>query len=206
MEKQIFIIRHGETEYNRRRIVQGSGIDSDLNGLGQAQAHAFFEHYGSHSFDLVLTSRLKRTHQTVEPFLQRGLPWEQFEELNEISWGDLDGSPSTPELISIYKEVVGEWQRGNFSARHGNGESAEEMGERLQRFITHLRQRPEKQILICSHGRAIRAMICLMLEKSMREMEAFGHANTGLYRLGFRDQTFHLELENDTRHLQAVES
>ena len=35
--KDIYLIRHGETEYNRKRVVQGSGIDADLNELGQEE-------------------------------------------------------------------------------------------------------------------------------------------------------------------------
>ncbi|MCB9284476.1 MAG: histidine phosphatase family protein [Lewinellaceae bacterium] len=205
MNKQIFIIRHGETEYNRKGIVQGSGVDSDLNDLGRAQARAFYEHYQDEPFEVVLTSRLRRTHQTVEPFLQRGLPWEQFEEINEISWGELDGSPTTPEILTIYKRVVGEWRKGNLAARHGNGESGEELGARLHRFVDHLRQRPEERILICSHGRAIRGMVCLLLGEPLSKMDSFGHNNTGLYQLGLQNGAFHLQLANDTRHLEAVE-
>ena len=43
--KDIYLIRHGETDYNRLGVVQGSGIDADLNELGQRQAKAFFDHY-----------------------------------------------------------------------------------------------------------------------------------------------------------------
>jgi probable phosphoglycerate mutase len=39
--KDIYLIRHGETDYNRMGVVQGSGIDADLNELGQRQAQAF---------------------------------------------------------------------------------------------------------------------------------------------------------------------
>lgn len=204
MTKHIYIIRHGETDYNRMGIVQGSGVDSDLNDLGRAQAQAFFEHYQRQPFEVVLTSRLKRTHQTVSGFLDKGLPWEQFAELNEISWGELDGKPSTPALHEIYRRVVGEWRNGNLEARNGNGESAAEMGERLQRFAGHLRARSERHILVCSHGRAIRGLMCLLLEKPLKDMDQFGHDNTGLYHLTYENGAFHLQLHNDTRHLEAI--
>lgn len=205
MTKKIFIIRHGETDYNRMGIVQGSGVDSDLNDLGRTQARAFFEEYRQHPFEVVLTSRLKRTHQTVQPFLEGGLQWEQFAELNEISWGELDGKPSTPELHAIYRRVVGEWRNGNLDAKQGNGESATQMGARLHRFAEHLRNRSEQHILICSHGRAIRGLICVLLGRPLNEMDKFGHENTGLYQLRYDANAFHLELQNDTRHLHAVE-
>ena len=68
--KTIYLIRHGETDFNRQGVVQGSGVDSDLNELGQAQAEAFFQAYQHIPFDKVYTSALKRTHQSVKKFLR----------------------------------------------------------------------------------------------------------------------------------------
>lgn len=50
MLKNIFILRHGETENNRLAIVQGSGIDGTLNETGQQQAHAFFSEISTPAF------------------------------------------------------------------------------------------------------------------------------------------------------------
>lgn len=57
--KDIYLIRHGETAYNRLGMVQGSGIDSDLNALGQQQAQSFFEYYKDLNFDKIYTSKLR---------------------------------------------------------------------------------------------------------------------------------------------------
>ena len=70
------MIRHGETEYNRQGIVQGSGIDADLNETGRNQAEAFYQKYKDIPFDKVYTSALVRTHQTVEKFIEAGIPHE----------------------------------------------------------------------------------------------------------------------------------
>ena len=43
--KQLYIIRHGETELNRLGIVQGRGVDASLNETGITQAEAFFQKY-----------------------------------------------------------------------------------------------------------------------------------------------------------------
>ncbi|MEY2794111.1 MAG: hypothetical protein RJA76_2103, partial [Bacteroidota bacterium] len=95
--KDIYLIRHGETAYNRLGMVQGSGIDSDLNALGQQQAQSFFEYYKDLNFDKIYTSKLKRTHQSVQGFINNGIAWEQHEGLNEISWGNKEGKESTEE-------------------------------------------------------------------------------------------------------------
>lgn len=67
-KKTIYIIRHGETDYNKQGIIQGGGIDSSLNELGRRQAQQFYQAYHHIQFDRIYTSELKRTHQSVAPF------------------------------------------------------------------------------------------------------------------------------------------
>lgn len=204
MEKLIYIVRHGETDYNRLGIVQGQGVDTSLNERGRRQARAFFEHYQSEPFDLLFTSRLRRTHETMHPFIEKGLPWEQFAEINEIGWGSHEGKHSTPEMREEYHKTVSQWKQGKFDARLGNGESAADLAHRLSQFISHLRERKEKQILVCSHGRAMRCLSCLLLEVPVEQMDNYKHHNTGLYVFRYEGERFHLELENDIRHLKSA--
>ena len=58
---KIYMIRHGETDFNRTGIVQGSGVDSDLNQLGREQAQAFYEKYKDVRFDALYVSCLLYT-------------------------------------------------------------------------------------------------------------------------------------------------
>ncbi|MEO0777533.1 MAG: histidine phosphatase family protein [Bacteroidota bacterium] len=201
--KEIYIIRHGETDFNRQRIVQGSGIDSSLNDLGHAQARAFHTFYQSVPFELVITSNLQRTHQTVAPFTEQGLIWEQTPWINEINWGVHEGKKSEPWMIEAYRSMIQEWGRGNFDARLREGESARELAQRLEQFVDHLRQRPEATILVCSHGRALRCLMCLLKGQHLREMESYAHSNTGLFKVRQDGDDFIVDLENDIRHLQT---
>ena len=203
-DKHVYIIRHGETDLNRRRIVQGSGVDSSLNDKGRAQAWAFYRRYQDVDFDAVLTSTLQRTHETVAPFLKDGLPWEQHPEINEICWGDHEGREGTPESIAAYRAMVTDWQRGNFDHRLPNAESAREMGARVQRFVDGLRTRPEQRILVCAHGRLMRALLCTLEGCSLTEMENYRHDNTGLYLVAQRGTNFEVRLRNDVTHLENL--
>ncbi len=72
-------------------IVQGGGVDTDLNDTGRMQAQAFFHAYKDIPFDKVYTSALKRAIQSVESFINLGLPWERHAGLNEMSWGVREG-------------------------------------------------------------------------------------------------------------------
>lgn len=203
--KTIYIVRHGETDFNRQRIVQGSGVDSSINEVGLQQAQAFFDKYRSTQFEVVITSMLQRTHQTMAPFIQLGLPWEKFPELNEIGWGVHEGKKGTPELAQEYKAIIEEWQAGNYQAKLREGESAHEMQSRLSRFVQHLTSRPEKNILICSHGRAMRCLMCILQGQHLREMENYHHSNTGLYKVIYQNSQFEFELTNDISHLDLID-
>ena len=74
MVKNIYIIRHGQTDFNVRQVVQGRGINSNLNDKGIQQAKLFFEAHKEIEFDAVYTSTLKRTWQTVDSFISKKIP------------------------------------------------------------------------------------------------------------------------------------
>lgn len=204
MNKTIYFIRHGETDLNRAHIVQGSGVDSSLNELGRQQAGHFYDYYRNQRFDLVICSTLKRSYQTVLPFVDKEIPLLRFAEINEMNWGVHEGKSSTPEMKAAYDEMIGQWNLGNFDARLEEGESASEMADRIISFLDQLKQMPQKKILVCSHGRALRCIMTLLKGQHLREMESYKHSNTGLFLVKQEGQEFKVLLENDTRHLDGT--
>ncbi|KAG0701173.1 phosphoglycerate mutase-like protein [Suillus ampliporus] len=66
---RLYMIRHGETEWNRARIIQGHA-DSQLNDLGEAQAAMTGEALKAIQFDKAFTSDLSRASKTAEIILQ----------------------------------------------------------------------------------------------------------------------------------------
>lgn len=202
MKKNIYIIRHGQTDYNKLRIIQGSGIDSDLNEKGRRQGQLFYEKYKEVPFEVVLTSTLKRTHQTVAPFIQDNIPWEQFPEIVEMHWGIHEGKEGKPEMAKDYERVV---KSGNFDERIEGGESINEVAQRLQVFIQHLEERTEENILVCIHGRVMRVLICLLEQNDLMMMETYPHSNTGLYLVEYNDGEFLVKMKNNVDHFGEKE-
>lgn len=200
----LYILRHGETEFNLLGIVQGSGVDTELNGTGHEQARAFFDTYQDIDFQLVVTSELQRTHQTVRQFIEKDIPWIRCADINEISWGDHEGLPGTPERTLLYNAMIREWQGGNLHASLPNGETAAELAGRVGRFIEWIKTRTEQHILIATHGRTMRCLITLLKGLEPGTMEQVPHANTGLYVVRYQQNAFVLEVENDTRHLESI--
>lgn len=199
--KQIYIVRHGQTDYNKNHIVQGSGVNSSLNATGRQQAQAFFQKYQEIPFEVVLTSTLVRTHQTMAPFIEKGLAWQQYGQIDEMAWGEHEGKKSTPAMMEEYKIMIANWKAGNYDARIKGGESAQELSNRIQEFIYRLKQRPEERILVCSHGRAMRCLIAHLKADHLYNMDLYPHSNTGLYLTDYKPDIFSFRLENDLSHL-----
>ena len=84
---QIYIIRHGETEWNTKRLLQGA-TDIPLNQNGVEVAKLTSEALKEVPFDIIYTSPLKRAVETAE--IMRGdreIPVILVDRLKEISFG-----------------------------------------------------------------------------------------------------------------------
>ncbi len=201
-KKTIYIIRHGETDYNRKGIIQGSGIDSDLNETGRRQAQLFHEAYSSTEFEDVYVSGLKRTHQSVAPFTQNGKKHTVLEELNEINWGIFEGVKSNAQFQYRYHQIVQRWRRGFLDEPIEGGESPVEMFERQKRGLDLiLKTTHSSPILICMHGRALRSFLSLMLQTPLKDMDDYPHSNLCLYVIEMNGNKGELKVTNSTRHL-----
>jgi probable phosphoglycerate mutase len=206
--KTIYLIRHGETEYNRMGIVQGSGVDSDLNDLGLSQARAFFEAYQHLSFHKIYTSKLRRTVQSVQHFIDLGIPYESHEGLNEICWGEKEGKAPNYQEDEFYLDVLQRWRKGetHIPAAKG-GESPEEVAARQKIAFETILSRPEEElVLVAMHGRAIRVLLTHLLDLPLASMDDFEHSNLCLYKLtySYETKTFALEVRNDISHLMVL--
>lgn len=203
MDKELYIIRHGETELNKKGIVQGRGINSDLNDTGREQAEAFYTLYKDVPFDKVYTSKLKRTHQTVQGFIDAGLPWEQLEGLDELAWGIWEGQPNSEEAMAAFKSLVEKWQSGDYDASFEGGESPNQVMERQKQALEIIRNaKDEKTVLICMHGRAMRLLLCLLTGRPVSEMGEFPHQNTTLYKVEMTGDQYLITEFNNTDHLK----
>lgn len=205
--KTIYLIRHGETDNNSNKILQGGNTDLGLNDTGRRQAEAFYRRYRSVPFKKIYTSTLQRSIQSVEGFINDGIPYETIRELNEISYGYNDGKESIEGENSPYNLLLREWNNGNFQAKLQGGESPAEVQERLNDVLDYiLQQRNEDPILICMHGRAMRIFLATVLNYDLSFMHLFVHQNMGLYILEYTGSMFFIEKYNDRAHLKNMPS
>ena len=196
--KEIYLIRHAQTEYNKKGIIQGSEVDSEINKEGTRQSKLFYDFYKNYNFEKIYISNLKRTFLTVKEFINDGIIYEKLSEFNEISWGINKGKSDD---LDVYKRLTDSWTEGNLNNKFKGGESPNEIAVRLNRGISHIINEKFNKILICIHGRALRVLLSLIIDKDLTRMDNYLHSNTCLYVIHYDRGKFILKEKNNIDHL-----
>jgi probable phosphoglycerate mutase len=203
--KKIYLVRHGQTDFDLKGVVQGSGIDAPINDTGIAQANAFFKVYEKVPFDQIYHTGLIRTKQSIQNFINLGIPSTALVDLNEISWGSYEGTPMTPEEGEYYKHMLNQWRQGNLDYAIAGGESPNMVAKRMRSGIKTILEGPGETILVCMHGRAMRIFLSVLLNFDLRHMDNFEHHNLCLYLLEqLEDGTFVVRKNNSQEHLKVM--
>ena len=183
---EIYILRHAETDYNKKGIIQGSEVDSNINSTGILQSDKFYSKYKDIEFDKVFVSNLKRTYQTVKNFIEiNNIPFEKLKEFNEISWGVNQGKNDD---LKDYKKLIDTWLDGELDNKFERGESPNEMVIRLVEGFKYIISHNLERVLLCIHGRALRILLSKVLDKDLTKMDKYPHSNTGLYIMKYVDE------------------
>ena len=196
---KLYIIRHAETEYNRKGIIQGSEVDSDINDVGESQANSFYEYYKDINFDKIYVSDLKRTFQTIRRFTENGLSYEKLKEFNEISWGINQGKSDD---LEDYARLIDTWLAGNLDNKFKEGESPNEMSARLVKGFNKVLDDDHDTVLLCIHGRALRILLSKIIDNDLTKMDKYVHSNTGLYILEYKNGKYEILGSNLRDHLE----
>ncbi len=205
IKKTLYVIRHGQTELNRKGIIQGRGIDADLNDTGRTQGAAFFKAYRDVAFDKIYVSELKRTQQTVQKFIDLGIPYEKLAGLDELAWGIHEGEASTPENRAAFLGIMRDWLEGRLDAKFEGGESPNEVLARQKEALSVIMSHPdEKTVLIAMHGRAMRLFLCLLTDVPLTKMDDFPHQNVILYKVEYDGEKFSIASFNNSDHLKHI--
>jgi broad specificity phosphatase PhoE len=202
-EKTLYIVRHGQTDLNKQGIVQGRGRDTDLNEEGRRQASQFYEAYKTVPFDKIYVSELKRTQQSIQPFIDLGIPFQKLAGLDELAWGIHEGQPATPETKAAFLKLMRDWLDGRLDEKFEGGESPNEVKARqLEALEVIMSHSEEKTVLICMHGRALRLLMCILTNQPLTQMDSFPHQNLVLYKVVYDGEKFTIAEANNALHLK----
>lgn len=203
IKKTLYIVRHGQTDLNKQGIVQGRGKNTELNAEGRLQADLFYQAYKTVPFDKIYISELQRTQQSIQQFIDLGIPYQKLSGLDELAWGIYEGAESTPEIKLAFLNIMRQWTNGELDVKFENGESPNEVQARQKEALQVIMSHPEeKQVLICMHGRAMRLFLCLLTNLPLTRMEDFPHQNLVLYKVVFDGEKFEIVDFNNSIHLK----
>jgi broad specificity phosphatase PhoE len=160
--KNIFLIRHGETDWNRAKRFQGR-TDIPLNEVGREQALSLCPRMTELKIDLVFSSSLTRAHETALIAIQDiKLSIQKDDRLQETNIGDAEGL--TVEEISekfgvAHIERWRSYEERDLDFRYPNGESKRQMMVRVREAILDIAQNSSHQnIAVFAHGMVMRAL------------------------------------------------
>ena len=150
MTTTILLARHGETDWNVERRVQGQ-TDRPLNENGREQARALAGELAGESLDAVYSSDLSRAYETARAVAEpRGLDVTLVPELREKDFGTWEGLTDTEVLARFPAASAGPW---------GDAESSEEVARRVVEALRRIaRAHPGQRVLVVSHGGPLRAV------------------------------------------------
>lgn len=197
MANHFYLIRHGETEWNKLRKIQGH-TDIPLNDMGLLQAQRVAKRLSSYSLHHICSSDLLRAKQTAEEIAKyhpnRSIA--HFHEFRERNYGQWEGHD-----LEKMKRLYPEHEDGQKLGEKYGIERLEEMQERALNKLAELaRFHPEKHMAIISHGGLINALLL-----SISEGE-YGTGKTKLNNTSFNHISYEhgqwiIHVVNDSSHL-----
>lgn len=202
--KRLILIRHGETEWNSDRRIQGS-VDVPLSEKGVAQAEALAETLAGEgeTFDRVYTSDLQRSSHTGKILAER-LGVEAVTAsplLRELHCGAWEGR-AIDDLRTGESEAYERWLLDPDFVIPG-GESVTQLHGRVRRFFTEERPNLDasRAVLIVAHGLLNRMVLSVLLKLDPQHSRYFSQDNTAMNVFTWHGPRCYCEAWNLTCHL-----
>ncbi len=195
-ETLLYLIRHGQTEWNQAGRIQGH-TESDLTKLGKEQAAsaASILLELSYTYHQLYCSDLSRAQQTAEIIgEQLGLTAQLNAQLREMNFGDLEGltrAEAQEKVPEIANRLWGEGSDPDFAAP--NGESRQQMPDRGRGALLEIVQKhPGEKVVVVSHGGVIGYFLRSVLSIPMNVRPPFRTENAAVNIFSYRKERFKL--------------
>ena len=196
----IYLVRHGHSTANLKGILAGRDRSIHLSQRGLSEVALLAKRLETVKFAGIYSSPLPRCIETLSSVLETrsNLEIELVDDLIEMDYGKW----SSKKLSTLSKKSL--WptiQKNPSQVRFPDGESFAEMNARSTSAVLRL-AKPGKNILICSHGDVIKAILTNLLGSLLDNLQRIGidPASISMISLGTRPIIHSM---NDTSHLQA---
>ena len=188
MKNSIYLIRHGQTTWNRAGRLQGQA-DSPLTLLGTQQVEAIGkklkEIIGIKKYS-VWSSPLGRTKQTTSIICdQTNFKYENVvfdKRLVEITLGDRDGYKSWKALFEDFPKDMARREKDPWNFSHPNGESSQMVWERVRPFMEKIANLEGIHVVV-THGVVSKIIRGMYLNLSPEKIFSLDRPQNAFHRL-----------------------
>lgn len=203
MTTRIYLIRHAQAEGNVKRRFQGV-TDAPVTPAGEKQLEFLKKRCAEYRFDAAYSSPLSRARKTALAAIgDRELELQIEPRLIEMNIGELENVPYA-ELTVRFAEDFRIWTNEPYRFSAPGGETMEQVRDRVYAgFMDIVRGNAGKNVLVVSHGCAMRALLCALKGMNFHDLGTIPWCdNTAVYIIDFDDEfkpTF--VTEADVSHL-----
>ena len=199
---RLLLVRHGITEFNSARRFAGYS-DMELSAEGYEQVEKLRDRLAGDNIDAAYSSDLKRAMLTAETIASKHqLEVTIFPELRELNYGNLDGL-TFEQIKCLDPEVAELCVNWSPKLKFPEGESVDELSQRVSGFLDRLKQHPlDQTMLIVTHGGPLRMMLCLLLGIETWHWRQVRIDLASLSIVDIYPEIAILSLLNDTSHLK----
>lgn len=203
---KVILVRHGETEWNRLRRIQGGNSDTQLNQRGRKQAESLALRLKQEEIQAIYSSPLQRAQDTARAIAgYHQLPVGVEPSLKEIEVGELEGV-SIAEVGKHLSQLLIRHSQGEELPRIPGGESLTEVQQRVWGTIQRLvSSHGDGVLVVVSHYFSILTAVCSVLNLPLSQIDRLRLNSASISILTFDEQATRLTLFNDTCHLDSIE-
>lgn len=182
IDKTLFLVRHGETEWNASQRMQGRW-NSDLNAMGRDQASSHGRLLAGQGLEAVFSSTLDRARQTTE-IITRWVDAPVIYDDRIVEWdcGDWSGHLRS-EVETRWAEEYAALLANPFNYRGPNCETFPDMFERARPFVDEVLAREERVVAIVSHGMIGKVMASILVGLYGDDTLAIFQPNDAVFRI-----------------------
>lgn len=200
--KHIYVIRHGETKFNKSHRMQGRGINASLNNKGREQAQEIASFLSKKPISKIVTSSLNRSIESANPLCELfKIEPGKYADLDEMDFGTLEGKPFE-EVKEELEYLQQHWSTGELEVSPQGGENPLEVFERANSKVKEVLDTSDaSHIVFMLHGRLIRILLSKWLGLGLQNMHKIDHQNGAINHLKWDGENFEAVELNITEHL-----
>jgi alpha-ribazole phosphatase len=199
---KLILVRHGETEWNKQRRIQGSRSDTRLSQKGLEEADRLAAALRREKTDAIYSSPLKRATETAQIIADAcKMQVQLFNELREIDAGQLDGLLER-ELTGTYEAAWRGLLGGDATTPLPGGESLQDTQKRTSWAVDRLLEKHvDGTVIVVAHLLVNLVIVCQALGINLSQVARLRQAPASVTVLEMTTQGNSLLLLNDTCHL-----